>query len=119
MASPEPSLWTHVVAIPFILVVALIQFVFATGLFILGLFVAAIVFTGALRFCGHIIYSVTAICFGPESRLCGLILELEQEELAYRVKRHRKALEAAQRHDSAIASIATQEPAATVIVDVR
>lgn len=97
MASHEPTLWGYMIAIPFIIVVGVIQLFLVLAGVALFCLVASIGVTGCLRLVGHIVYSVTAICFGPESRLCGLILECEQEELAYRQKRRRKALERMQK----------------------
>jgi hypothetical protein len=53
------------------------------------------------------VYSVTALVFGPDSRLCGLILEWEQEDLDYRRKRRRKALEAVARAHTDLGANAT------------
>lgn len=117
MESHEPTIWAYITAMSFILIVAVIQLIFFTALFVTALFTVLILFAGTVRLCGHIIYSVTAICFGSDSRLCGLILELEQEELVYRMNRRRKALEVAQNQTT---DVAVQEVDTTpVIVSVQ
>jgi type IV secretory pathway VirB3-like protein len=99
MSVHEPTIWTIVLA--YLLVSA--SMVLLVIVAIVVLFVALILGAAIVCFVSTVVYSVAAICVGPDCRLCVLILELEQEELAFRLKRCREAREAR--------TIYTQSPA--------